>query len=74
MATDSYYKAKDYNVGWICALPIELAASAEMLVKEHPQLLQDMKDSNSYTFGSIREHTIVIGCLPFGQDGSCVCG
>ena len=68
MATDSPYKAEDYTVGWICALPVELAASAEMLDKEHPQL-QDTKDSNSYTLGSIGEHNVVIGCLPFGQMG-----
>lgn len=69
MATESPYKAEDYTVGWICALPVELAASAELLDKEHPPLPQDTKDSNSYTFGSIGEHNVVIGCLPFGQMG-----
>ncbi|KAK5062936.1 hypothetical protein LTR84_005012 [Exophiala bonariae] len=69
MATQSAYKAEDYTVGWICALPVELAASAELLDKEHPPLPQDTKDSNSYTFGNIGEHNVVIGCLPFGQMG-----
>ncbi|KAH8651628.1 nucleoside phosphorylase domain-containing protein [Tricladium varicosporioides] len=69
MATESPYRAEDYTVGWICALPVELAASVELLDEEHPRLPQDAKDSNSYTFGSIGEHNIVIGCLPFGQMG-----
>lgn len=69
MATESPHRAEDYTVGWICALPVELAASAELLDVEHPQLPHDTKDSNSYTFGSIAGHNIVIGCLPFGQIG-----
>jgi nucleoside phosphorylase len=69
MASELPFRAGDYTVGWICALPVELAASAELLDKEHPQLPQDTKDSNSYTFGSIGDHNVVIGCLPFGQMG-----
>ena len=69
MGAESPYKAEDYTVGWICALPVELAASAEVLDIEHPPLPHEPKDSNSYTLGSIAGHNIVIGCLPFGQIG-----
>ena len=57
-------------VGWICALPIELAAAAEMLDEEHQDLPQDSTDTNSYTFGRIGEHNVVVACLPAGQLGT----
>jgi nucleoside phosphorylase len=63
-------KTEDYTVGWISALPIELAAAAEMLDEEHQDLPQDQSDSNIYTFGRIGEHNVVIACLPAGQMGT----
>jgi nucleoside phosphorylase len=63
-------KLEDYTVGWISALPIELAAAAEMLDEEHQDLPQDPTDSNIYTFGRIGEHNVVISCLPAGQMGN----
>jgi nucleoside phosphorylase len=63
-------KIEDYTVGWISALPIELAAAAEMLDEEHEDLPQDPADSNIYTFGRIGEHNVVIACLPAGQMGT----
>ncbi|OJD29869.1 kinesin light chain [Diplodia corticola] len=60
----------DYTVGWVCALPIELAASQEMLDDEHEDLAQDSNDANIYTLGSIGEHNVVIACLPAGQTGT----
>ncbi|KAJ0419523.1 hypothetical protein BJY00DRAFT_313912 [Aspergillus carlsbadensis] len=60
---------EDYTVGWICALPIELAAAQEMLDETHDRF--DNHDSNSiYTLGRIAEHNIVIACLPKGQMGT----
>ena len=59
----------EYTVGWICALPIELAAAAEMLDEEHQDLPQDSTDTNSYSFGRIGEHNVVVACLPAGQLG-----
>ncbi|KAG9723935.1 pfs domain-containing protein, partial [Aureobasidium melanogenum] len=58
-----------YTIGWICALPNELAAAVKMLDEEHPRLPQDPKDDNSYRFGRIGNHNIVIGCLPHGRFG-----
>jgi nucleoside phosphorylase len=59
----------DYTIGWLCALPIELAAAREMLDEEHCGLPLDSNDPNSYTLGRIVEHNVVIACLPAGQMG-----
>jgi nucleoside phosphorylase len=58
-----------YTVGWICALPIELAAAAEILDEEHQDLPLDSIDTNLYSFGRIREHNMVIAYLPTRQLG-----
>ena len=63
-------KIEDYTVGWISALPVELAAAAELLDEEHEDLPQDSTDNNVYTFGRIGEHNVVIACLPAGQMGT----
>ena len=60
---------QDYTVGWVCALPIELAAAAELLDEEHRDPPQDPNDTNLYTLGRIGEHNTVIACLPAGQIG-----
>jgi nucleoside phosphorylase len=59
----------DYTVGWLCALPIELAAARAMLDEEHCSLPLDSNDPSSYTLGRIVEHNVVIACLPAGQTG-----
>jgi nucleoside phosphorylase len=51
---------EDYTVGWVCALPIELAAAQEMLGFDH----------DLYTLGRIGKHNVVIACLPKGQTGT----
>ncbi|KAF4462855.1 purine and uridine phosphorylase [Fusarium albosuccineum] len=61
----------DYTVGWVCALPIELAAAQEMLDDEHEDLLHDdHNDTNLYSLGRIGDHNVVIVCLPSGQVGN----
>ena len=60
----------DYCVGWVCALPIELAAAQLMLDEEHQPLDQDSNDSILYTLGRIDDHNVVIACLPAGQTGT----
>jgi nucleoside phosphorylase len=59
-----------YGVGWVCALPIELAAAQVLLDEEHERLGQDVNDTNLYTLGRIGEHNVVIACLPAGQTGT----
>ena len=63
-------RREDYTVGWVCALPIELAAAQEMLDEEHENLHHDVNDTNIYTLGRIGEHNVVIACLPEGQTGT----
>ncbi|KAF5602060.1 heterokaryon incompatibility protein het-E-1 [Fusarium subglutinans] len=60
----------DYTVGWICALPIEMAAAEAMLDHLHDALPQHDFDTNTYTLGSSNRHNIVIACLPKGQYGT----
>jgi hypothetical protein len=62
-------RREDYTVGWVCALPVELAAAQEMLDEEHQDLDHDANDTNIYTLGRIGEHNVVIARLPDGQTG-----
>lgn len=50
------FQREAYTVGWVCTLPIELAAAQEMLDEEHEDLEQDENDSNLYSLGSIGGH------------------
>ncbi|OJJ42627.1 hypothetical protein ASPZODRAFT_105081 [Penicilliopsis zonata CBS 506.65] len=59
-----------YTVGWVCALPVELAAAEEMLDERHGDSVTGPKDSNIYTLGRIGEHNVVIACLPEAQMGT----
>jgi nucleoside phosphorylase len=61
---------EDYTVGWVCALPVELAAAQEMLDEEHDTPPSDAHDTNIYTCGRVGEHNVVIACLPEGQTGT----
>jgi nucleoside phosphorylase len=61
---------EQYTVGWVSALPLELAAAEEMLDEEHQDLPQDPDDTSLYTLGSIGEHNVVIACLPAGHTGT----
>jgi hypothetical protein len=59
-----------YQIGWICALPIEAAAAQEMLDESFGTLEeQDNADTNIYTLGRIGKYYIVIACLG-GQYGT----
>jgi nucleoside phosphorylase len=65
-ATFSY---DDYTVGWISALPLEMAAAKAMLDAIHPPLPNPPNDSNSYTLGQLGAHNVVIACMPSGVYG-----
>lgn len=71
---NSYNRCKrehrDYTVGWICALPLELAAATAMLDTIHERIPVSDDDSNTYTLGNIGLHNIVITCLPNGHYGT----
>ncbi len=62
-----------YTVGWIAALPIERAAATALLDERHdePQdFSQHPSDKNSYTWGRMGAHNIVIASLPAGVYGT----
>lgn len=60
-----------YQIGWICALPIEVAAAKQMLDENFGILdEQDSTDTNSYTLGRVGRHYVVIAALPGGQYGT----
>ncbi|KAJ5100914.1 hypothetical protein N7456_006966 [Penicillium angulare] len=70
MAARATLSYDDYTVGWICALPLEMAAATLMLDTVHPSLPNPVSDQNTYTLGNIKEHNIVIACLPGGAYGN----
>jgi nucleoside phosphorylase len=57
-------------VGWICALPTEMAAAQAMLDDIHPPLPQNASDRNNYTLGRMGVHNVVMACLPAGVMGT----
>lgn len=62
---------KEFQIGWICALPIEAAAAIQML-DENFGILQEQEktDTNTYTLGRIGHHNVVIAYLLDGQYGT----
>ncbi|KAK8043706.1 kinesin light chain 3 [Apiospora rasikravindrae] len=62
--------ARDFTVGWVCALPVELAAAAEMMDEEFVSLPSLPTDLNLYFFDRIGVHNVVAACLPAGQMGT----
>lgn len=61
---------EDYTIGWVCALPKELAAASYMLDSIHQDLYNPTNDSNAYTLGNIDKHNVVIACLPMNRYGN----
>jgi ankyrin repeat domain-containing protein 50 len=66
------YSRDEYTVGWICALPLEMAAAKAMLDSIHPDLPADprLNDTNAYILGSLKGHNVVVACLPVGVYGT----
>ncbi|KAL3477528.1 ankyrin [Aspergillus californicus] len=56
------FSPEAYTVGWFCVLPVELKASRAMLDEEHNPPTTPY-DENSYIFGRMGEHNIVIAAL-----------
>ncbi|KAI4852088.1 Pfs, NACHT and ankyrin domain protein [Aureobasidium sp. EXF-8845] len=62
-----------YTVGWIAALPTELAAALAMLDERHGKpddFEKPSSDDNSYHWGRIGDHNIVIASLAAGVYGT----
>jgi nucleoside phosphorylase len=64
------YSHEDYTIGWICALPLELATAMASLESIHPDLPIHPVDHNTYVLGNISGHNIVVACLPTGVYGT----
>ena len=62
----------DYHVAWICPLPdIELLPSRLMLDEEHlPPSINTSYDDNTYVFGMVAGHAIVVATCPTGLTGN----
>ncbi|KXH39491.1 pfs domain-containing protein [Colletotrichum salicis] len=60
----------NYTVGWICALPIEMAAARAMLDRIHEDLPTRGNNTNPYILGNVGKHNIAMACLPAGQYGT----
>ncbi|CAI7618979.1 unnamed protein product [Penicillium glandicola] len=68
----SPFANEEYTVGWICALPVELAAAKGMLDEVHgePQTVPAIADHNTYILGCIKKFKVVVACLPVHELGS----
>ncbi|PLB48839.1 purine and uridine phosphorylase [Aspergillus steynii IBT 23096] len=64
------HRHQDYTIGWICALPNEMAAAQAMLDEHHASLPKDANDKNTYTLGRMGVHNVVMTCLPAGVTGT----
>jgi nucleoside phosphorylase len=62
--------AKDYTVGWICAITTEYVTAKAFLDEEHegPEYVSP-NDNNDYTLGKVGKHNVVIAVLPDGEYG-----
>ena len=73
MAVEPQFRPEDYTVGWLCAIAeSELTAARRMLDRRHtpPPVNLNQSDRNTYLFGEIHGHNVVITCMPPGQTGN----
>ncbi|KAJ3335831.1 hypothetical protein HDU93_004278 [Gonapodya sp. JEL0774] len=63
-------RSDEYTVGWVCALPTDLAAARAMFDEEYQPLDRDTMDTNIYSFGRIGVHNVIVACLPAGNRGT----
>jgi nucleoside phosphorylase len=58
----------DFTIGWICALPHEIAASKAILDHEYepPADVPDARDGSTIVWGKIGDHNVVMACPPPG--------
>lgn len=71
MSETSPYANGEYTIGWICPLPIEMAAAKGMLDEQHgePQDAPKPPDTNAYYLGRVGNFRVVIAGLPLNQYG-----
>lgn len=60
----------EYQVGVLCALPLESSAVMAAFDEDYAAPFGLVpQDENSYTFGRIDKHKVVLACLPAGTTG-----
>ena len=65
--------ASDYTVGWLCATTKEYVSARQVLdeiYQDNPNFLGGKGDTHIYTRGRIKQHHVVVGCLPAGNYGT----
>lgn len=63
-------RRNDYRIAIISALSIEHACAEGMLDEIHKKLPKPRGDRNTYTYGRIGAHNVVLACLPQGVPGT----
>lgn len=58
----------DFKIAIITALPIELSCMEGMLDEQYEDLPQSASDNNTYTYGRIGRHNVVLACLPAREE------
>ncbi|KAK0934692.1 hypothetical protein LTR29_013698 [Friedmanniomyces endolithicus] len=73
-STAEPHSSEAYTVAWIAALPHERAAGMMMLDERYRQppseFCKNSSDPNTYTWGRISHHYVVIASLPAGEYGT----
>jgi nucleoside phosphorylase len=69
-STTRQLSLSEYSIGVICALSMEKAAFVALLDEVHETVQTLKDDENSYTFGRIGHHNIVVACMPAGKYGN----
>ncbi|KAE8141784.1 ankyrin repeat-containing domain protein [Aspergillus pseudotamarii] len=60
----------EYTVGWICAIRKEYVAARAFLDETYQEIFElSTQDNNTYTFGKLGAHLVVIAVLPDGIYG-----
>ncbi|KAF4820667.1 Ankyrin repeat domain-containing protein 17 [Colletotrichum siamense] len=64
-------KAREYTIGWICAIATEFVAAQAFLEEKHedPEILAP-NDNNTYALGRIGRHNVAIATLPKSSIGT----
>jgi nucleoside phosphorylase len=74
MAIENTHMSSSFSIGWIAALPTELSAARTMLDEEYDDdpddFSQSTVDRNTYTWGRMCNHLVVIAVLPIGRYGT----
>ena len=65
------FHTQDYTGGWVCALPIEFAATVAAILDEKHQSIPLNDDGPSlYALGCIDKYIVVLASLPLGEMGT----